>query len=208
VAVIRGCTDCHGDNLAGEPLIEDPALGYLYASNLTAGQGGVDADFTDADFVRAIRHGVGSDGKPLWFMPAQEFYYLNDDDLGALIAYIKSLPPMDNVMPKNSGRLLVRILFVTGQLPLVPAELVDHNAPRPPVVEPGVTVEYGEYLAVGCQGCHHANYAGGPILGAPPDVPPAANLTPAGELAEWAEEDFINTMRFGIAPDGDQLDPD
>lgn len=208
VAVIRGCTDCHGNNLAGDPLIEDPALAYLYASNLTTGKGGINGEYTDVDFVRAIRHGVDPDGKPLWFMPAQEFYYLNDDDLGALIAYIKSLPSVDNVIPENSGGLLGRILFVTGQLPLVPAELIDHNAPRPPVVEPGITVEYGEYLAVGCKGCHHTNYAGGPIPGAPPDAPPAANLTPAGELSEWTEEDFINTMRFGITLEGNQLDPE
>jgi len=208
VAVIRGCADCHGNNLAGDPLIEDPALAYLYASNLTAGKGGIGGEYTNVDFVRAIRHGVDPDGKPLWFMPAQEFYYLNDHDLGALIAYIKSLPPVDHVMPENSGGLLGRILFVTGQLPLIPAELIDHTAARPPVVEAGVTAAYGEYLAVGCKGCHRANYAGGPIPGAPPDALPAANLTPAGELSEWTEEDFINTMRFGITPEGDQLDPE
>jgi hypothetical protein len=44
-------------------------------------------------------------------------------------------------------RPLGRILFLTGQLELVPAELIDHTAPRPTAPEPGVTVEYGRYLA-------------------------------------------------------------
>ena len=181
---------------------------YVYAANLTAGQGGIGGEYTDADFVRAIRHGVDPDGKPLWVMPAQEFYYLNDHDLGALIAYLKSLSPVDHVMPEHSGGVLGRILFLTGQLPLMPAELINHTAARPSPVEPGVTVAYGEYLAVGCKGCHSANYGGGPVPGAPPDAPLAANLTPAGELAQWSEEDFVNTIRFGVTPAGDQLNPE
>jgi len=205
IAVIRGCTDCHGRNLAGNPVIEDPAIGNIYASNLTAGQGGVGGAYSDADWVRAIRHGVGPDGKPLLFMPSQEFYYLSDEDLGALIAYLKSVPPVDNEPPQDRVGPLGRVLFLAGQFPLIPAELIDHDGPRPQVPPPGVTVEYGRYLAVGCIGCHGPDYAGGPIPGGSPDWPPAANLTPAGQLAGWTEAGFIAAMRTGVKPGGERF---
>lgn len=207
LAVIQGCTDCHGADLAGEPFLEDPAIGHLYASNLTAGEGGIGRVYTDADWVRAIRHGVGPDGKPLLYMPAQDFYHLSDEDLAALIAYLKSVPPVNNSLPDDAIGPLGRILFLAGQLPLVPAEMIDHDGPRPYAPPPGVTVEYGQYLAVTCTGCHGQDLSGGPIPGAPPNWPPAANLTPAGHLAEWSEGDFISAMRTGISPDGHEIDP-
>jgi mono/diheme cytochrome c family protein len=42
LAVTKGCLDCHGNNLAGKAMIEDPAVGYLYARNLTRGKGGLE----------------------------------------------------------------------------------------------------------------------------------------------------------------------
>lgn len=206
LAVTRGCVDCHGENLGGAPFIEDPALGSLYAGDLTSGQGGIGGAYTDLDWVRAIRHGVGPDGRPLLYMPSQEFYYLGDEDLGALIAYLKTVPAVDNELPPNSIGPLGRILFLAGQLPLLPVESIDHTGPRPEAPQPGVTVAYGQYLAVGCQGCHGPDFTGGPIPGAPPDATLASNITPAGDIGGWAEEDFIQTMRTGVTPDGRELD--
>jgi len=203
----RGCVDCHGDNLAGGLFIDDPAIGRISATNLTAGQGGVGGAYTDEDWVRAIRHGVGPDGKPLLFMPAQEFYFLSDEDLGALISYLKNLPAVDNTPPQSTIRPMGRVLFLAGKLPLLPAETIDHDAPRPTPPAPGVTVAYGRYLAVGCTGCHGEDYAGGPIPGMPPGAPPAANLTPAGPLAGWTEAEFIAAMRTGVKPDGQRIRP-
>src|SRR5262245_31469441 len=77
---IGKCIDCRGPDLAGTVFIDGPP-GKLIATNLTSGKGGVGGTFSDADWVRAIRHGVDPDGKPLLFMPAQEFYYFNDKDL-------------------------------------------------------------------------------------------------------------------------------
>jgi mono/diheme cytochrome c family protein len=205
MATIRGCIDCHGENLGGEAFIEEPPLARLYATNLTSGKGGIGSTYTDADWERAIRHGVGPDGKPLLFMPAQEFYYLSDADLGEIIAYVKSVPPADNELPANTVGLLGRVLLLSGQIELLPVEVIDHTGPRPSAPEPGVTVEYGEYLAVGCIGCHGQDFSGGPIAGAPPDWPPPPNLTPGGELAGWSEEDFITAMRTGVTPIGRQL---
>lgn len=205
VANVRLCTGCHGPNLGGDSFIENPRLGYYYASNLTAGEGGVLNDYNDAQLVRAIRHGIGYDNKPLLLMPAHEFYVLSDADVGALIAYIHSQPPVDNVLPESRVGPVSRALLLTGQFPLIPAELIDHNAPRPVSPEPGATVEYGEYLAIICQSCHQTDFAGGRVPGASLEVPAAANLTPAGELASWTEADFITTLRTGVNPRGHKL---
>ena len=207
LAITRGCTDCHGANLAGGAFIDDPAIGRISASNLTSGRGGVGNLYRDEDWVRAIRHGVGPDGKPLLFMPAQEFYYLSDEDLGALIAYMRTIPPVDNVPPEDAVRPLGRILFLAGKFPLIPAEMIDHDAPRPEAPEPGVTVAYGQYLAVGCAGCHGQDFTGGPIPGMPPGTPPAADLTPSGHVADWSEAEFIAAMRTGVSPDGHEISP-
>ena len=204
IATSRGCTDCHGENLAGDVFWNDGAMGTLYASNLTSGRGGAGAAYTDADWVLAIRHGIGPDNRPLLFMPSQEYWYFNNRDLAALIAYLKSLPAVDNEIPEPTIGPLARVLYMAGELPLVPAELIDHIG-RPAAPEPGVTEEYGEYLAAGCIGCHGAGLSGGSIPGGPPDWPPASNLTPGGNLADWSEDDFVTALRTGATPSGDQL---
>jgi mono/diheme cytochrome c family protein len=206
IAITRGCTDCHGPNLGGTVFSDDPALGRLIADNLTAGSGGVGSSYDDADWVRAIRHGVGPDNRPLLFMPAHEFYYLSDADLGALLAYVKSVPAVDNEFPENAAGPLARVMLVTGQLDLLPAELIDHDSPRPEAPAAGVTAEYGKYLTIGCAGCHGPAFSGGPIPGGDPSWPPAANLTPGGNLVNWTEAEFIDAFRTGIRPEGERFD--
>jgi mono/diheme cytochrome c family protein len=182
-------------------------VAVLYSANLTAGKGGVGAEFSDEDFVRVIRHGVDPEGKSVYFMPAQTFYYLSDQDLGDIIAYIRSLPPVDAEHPEPVVGPMGRLFYLMGNFPIQPAELIDQTAPRPASPPPGVTAEYGAYLALTCQGCHGQNLSGGPVDGAPPGTPPAANLTPGGELVGWTEADFAKAVRTGAKPDGKQLDP-
>ena len=69
----RGCTDCHGDLLAGSVFWDDGAMGTLYASNLTGGRGGIANVYSDAAWVLAIRHGIGPDNRPLLFIPSHEY---------------------------------------------------------------------------------------------------------------------------------------
>lgn len=204
----RGCQDCHGENMAGKVIMDNPAMGTIAGTNLTAGEGGVGKDYTDEDWVRAIRHGVGPDGKPLVFMPSHEYAGLGEKDLGPLVAYLKSLPPVDNTPAAVSPGPVARMLYLQGSMPiLVPAKLIDHGAPMAEIPERKPTEAYGKYLAETCRGCHGDGFSGGAIEGMPPDFPPAANLTfHETGLKKWSEEDFKKTLRTGKTPSGKQLD--
>ena len=209
LAVTRGCTDCHGDDLAGGVVIDAGPVGLYVAANLTpAGAGaGMDANL----FEHAVRHGVGRDGRPLRFMPATDFAAMGDDDVAALYAYVKSVPPATRELPETWIGPLGRVLYLFDQVPvLLTAESVDHAAASAPRVAPVVaaTADYGRYLAQGCTGCHGERFAGGRIPGAPPDLPIAANLTPdPSGLGAWSEADFMRAIRDGKRPDGSAIDP-
>jgi mono/diheme cytochrome c family protein len=207
---ISKCVDCHGANLGGAIFLDvtTPPLFRAVAPNLTRGQGGVGAQLTDADFARAIRHGVGPDGRALLVMPADDYFPMSDADVGALIAYIRSLPPIDSQLPPSEIRPLGQILLAAGLLPSFAAELIDHEAKRETAPPAGVTAEYGRYLAMtgGCTGCHGPGLSGGPIPGVPPDFPPARNISPTG-IGSWSDADFFRALREGKRPDGSAIDP-
>ena len=201
------CVSCHGTNLGGGIVVDDPALGRIVAPNLTRGQNGVGNTLSDADMARAIRYGVLPDGHSVRVMPADDYNHLSDADLTAIVSYIRSAPPVDSSLPDNQMGFLGRVLLATGQLPIMIAERIDLNAPRPQEVEQSMTVEYGKYLAdnAGCTGCHGPGLSGGKVPGTPPDYPIAANLTPSGEVGQWTEEQFIQTLRTGKNPAGHEL---
>lgn len=199
------CQGCHGEDLSGGPFFEDPALGIVDAPNLTSGKGGVGATNTDADWVLAIRHGIKADGTSVFVMPSNDFYYLSDADLGSIIAYLKTVPPVDKEIRPRSFQTFAKILYSVGAFgDLLYAEIIPHNV-RPPAPAVGVTPEYGEYLASahGCKSCHGETLSGG--QSSEPGAPPAPNLTPGGELATWTEADFTNLLRTGTKPSGEKL---
>ena len=201
VSSIGLCTECHGEDLAGEVMGNDPFFGRLVSKNLTSGRGGVGGSYSDEDFVRAIRHGISQDGKPLVFMPSESFNKFSDGDLGAIIAYIRSLPPVDNELPGLSVGPMGRLLILLDDA-LLPAHVIDHAGQRSPAPEPGVTAEYGEYLTVVCTVCHGDGLTGGSGGSAGP------NITPSGSVGKWTEAEFMNTLRTGKTPTGAALDND
>ena len=199
------CKHCHGPDLSGGIFFSDDAIGFVDAPNLTSGEGGLGATNTDADWIRAIRHGVKHDGTSVFIMPSNDFYYLSDKDLGGIIAYVKSAPPVDNITRGPNFTPLGKILYALGAFGnLLYAETIQHDV-RPPSPAAGLTVEYGEYLvnAHGCKSCHGQNLAGNQP--AEPGAPFAPNLTQGGELIGWEEADFVNTVRTGVTPSGHEL---
>lgn len=199
VTAIGFCTECHVANFAGQVWDDGPLVGKLVVKNLTAGKGGIGSSYTDVDWVRALRHGVGPNGKSLLIMPSNLYYRFSDTDLGAIIAYLKQIPPVDNQLQETTIGPMAR-MFILQDPSILPAQVIDHSGPRPPDPQPGVTTAYGEYLATVCIICHGENLAGEEGAGG------GLNLTPAGDLGDWTEEDFINTLRTGNTPEGEVLD--
>jgi mono/diheme cytochrome c family protein len=204
---ISKCVECHGSDLGGKVFMDAGPLGVVVATNLTSGRGGTGSSYSDGQLERAIRHGVGADGRALAIMPSNDFAAMSDADVQALIAYLRTIPPVDRTVPATNVRTLGRALYLAGKLDLFPAELMDHRAARPAPVPAGVTVEYGQYLATigGCRGCHGPALAGAPPMG-PPGTPPPANLTAAGELGQWSKDDFVRALRTGRRPNGTAID--
>lgn len=183
IAAIWGCVKCHGEDLSGMLLTNDPFLGTIPATNLTSGSGGVGKDYNDVDWVRAIRHGIKPDGRVEIFM--YDYYStLSDQDLGTLIAYLKQLPPVDSNYPAmHVGPVLAAAPAVGLYTPA--AELIDHNALQSVDPAPEGTIEYGKYLSVLCAECH------GTSLGS--------------KLKNWKQEDFIHALQTGVLPDGKKI---
>ena len=206
VQAVSACTGCHGPDLGGQAFIDEPIVGQIYAPNLTSGEGGKASQFSSEDWVRVLRHGVDQSGRPLLFMPSQHFRHYGDDDLGAIVAYIQSAPPVDGESPPRRLSPTGRILFALGAFEELPADMIGH-ADAPPAPPPeGVSPEYGAFLVTvaACKDCHGENLAGGQVG---PDDPFASNLTPGGELVGWTEEDFFTLMRTGTHPSGRTIDP-
>jgi mono/diheme cytochrome c family protein len=199
------CGECHGQNFGGGPMIDDPAIGRVFGPNLTSGRGSAVASYTATDWDRAVRHGVGRSGSPT-MMPAVDFQNVSDRELSDVVAYIRSLPPVDNEVVTFDAGPVGTILVALGQIPFS-ADLIAHDAAHvalPP--EPVVSAEFGGHLAGVCTGCHGASLAGGPIVGGDPAWPPARNLTPHETgLAGWSYEDFARLMREGKRPDGTDI---
>ena len=172
----RGCGDCHAANGAGRVFIDDPASGFVVRSpNITSG--GVVAKYSDVDWVRAIRHGVRPDGRALFVMPSEDYNRFTDVDVAALIAYLRSMPPVAGEGASFQVPLPVKALYAAGVIKDA-AEKIDHSLPPATPVAEGVTAEHGKYVANLCLGCHGPGLAGGKIPGGPPDWPAASNLTP------------------------------
>ena len=203
---IGKCVDCHGDNLSGQVMDLGP-VGQFAARNLTGGKGGT-AGWSDADWVRALRHGVRPDSSLLVFMPSMLSAQLSAADLGAIIAYVRSVPPVDHELPPNRIGPIGRVLVMLKPGRLIPALGIDHSAAPPPAIPAGPTPEYGRYLTVvgGCVYCHGDDLRGG-IKEGPPDTPPSADLTSNGPTAAWSEADFSTALRTGLRPDGTAINP-
>ena len=195
------CVECHGDDLGGKPIGEVPASA-VWGSNLTAGRGGLGATYSDADFVRAMMHGVKKDGRSVIFMPAQD-YKFTKADMTALIAYIRTLRPVDRDVPQPQLGFLARALGAAGFFPLLSAEYVDHATVNfVAETDRSEGAAAGDYVisTAGCRGCH------GPALDGVGGMPDVSNLTPVG-IGAWTEADFTRAIRDARRPNGTEILP-
>lgn len=203
----RGCKKCHGADAAGVLILDVPLMGTVYGANLTTGKGSAVASYTDADWVRTVRHGVKPSGLPTQVMDSKEYQFITDRDLGLIVAYLRSVPPVDRENPPFRITALSYIFHGLDMLDVTSADQVDHQRKNDEVV-PSAAPEFGNYvLHLQCRQCHGQNLSGGKLSGAPGLAIPA-NLTPDDEtgLGKWTFEQFATAMRTGRRPDGRVLD--
>lgn len=201
---LAGCTECHGETLAGKT-IDDNALIRLTAPNITRGRGSVVLGYTDRDWMRAILHGIAPGGRNLLVMPSKELRTFSDHDVAAIIAYVKSVPPVDAVVPKPRVSWLGQAVLGLAGEELWPANLIAHAESRASKLTPsGATVAHGEYLLGLCKGCHGYDLKGGLQHG--PDAPPSADISPAA-MGDWSRDQLARLLREGKKRDGSEISP-
>lgn len=200
----RSCAGCHSSTgqapMDGSNFFEGggPPIGTFYAPNLTPAHL---SDWSDGEIIRAIREGVGRDGRSLLIMPSGGFHGMSDDDVLALVAYLRAQPAVEPVSPPRQINVLGAIMAATifpdevfsAQPPVTQAIVAPPRAPTP---------AYGNYLIrLGCQDCHASNFAGTPPGGDGP--PPGPNLTTLPD--RMSVEQFVSLLRTGTYEDGRTL---
>lgn len=197
LAAFWGCVGCHGRDAGGRVFFTTPVGDRIVAPNLTR----IVREYSVEELEQAIRHGTRRDGSSLAIMPSSMFAHMNDRDLGRVIGYLRSLPPVADTLPEPRFGMMARSLLATGVATLE-AEKIDHSAPHgagPDSLGPGSTradtLALGRYLAhTGCPECHGQDLRGSGD-GATPDLRIAAAYSPA---------QFRRLMREGIALDGQE----
>ncbi len=187
LATIRGCVTCHGTNLEGDVMIDDPMLARIASPNLSR----LVPRYTDAELERLVRHGVRKDGTGIVIMPASMFAALADADLGAIIAYLRSVPPVEHELPARRIGPLGRLGLVLGKFHTEPA-IIDHSVPHSAAPPTGDRLAFGRYLALtSCTECH-----GRDLKGQRDGGPPGPNLAVA---AAYSDSAFLTFFRTGNA---------
>jgi len=194
------CSGCHssnnttlldGTNFGAEPGF--PPIGTLWAPNLTPA--GEIKDWSDGEVIRAIREGIHKDGRSLLIMPAEYFKSMSDEDVQALVAYLRSQPATGEASPTNKLNL-VGALFIN---------LADFRTVQQPVGSVAMPAvggqDYGKYMVdiLSCRACH-----GDQLQGRDPSdqggPPPGPNLTTV--VPQWSEEEFMTFFNTGKLPSG------
>jgi cytochrome c553 len=194
LAATRGCTGCHGTQLEGHVLVDEPGLGALVCPNLTL----LLPQYSDAELARAIRRGVKRNGRSIGVMPSRMFYSLSDADLAAIIAYLRTVPVTANALPVMRYGPMARLGLVLGKYHFE-AEVID--ATKPPVSAPvGPQNEgLGRYVAMtSCTECHGPDLRGDPTSG-------RSGAPSLGVAAAYSDTQFARFMRTGVSVGDRQL---
>ena len=186
LATVRGCfNDCHGKEVEGRVLFDDPVIARIVAPNLTAAV----RNYSDAQLAIIIRNGVYPDGRSVIVMPAEAFSAMTDADLSLVIAFLKSLPLVSGPGPDVTVGPLGRLGVLTGKFK-TGAQLIAETVPPPAATNP--EAQHGRYLArTICAECHGASLHGA----ANPDfTSPDLRVT-----AAYSPEAFTRLLRTGVA---------
>jgi hypothetical protein len=202
---IAGCTVsfCHDHDLGGGETFSIGPLATFTAPNISPG--GIGAAYSDGELARLIRHGVKKDGRSVRFMPAQDFGWLPDSDVIAVVSYLRSVPPVDRPNGVLQINMLGKLFDRRDGVPFDIARRIDHDRPDLGPT-PSATADYGRYVARMCSGCHGTHFSGGPLPGAPSSFPVPLNLTPHETgIKSWSYEDFDKLLTQAVRKNGQKL---
>jgi len=206
------CIDCHHkgnpDSLIAlgqeVPLsggfVFDLPFGKIYSKNITSDKETGIGKYTDAEIARALRYGVHPDGTVVFdFMP---FHNTSDEDLTAIISFLRTQHPVHNPVPDHQPNLMGNIVKAFLVKPAGPVGEV------PKTVSPDTTAAYGRYIALHlaeCNGCHTRRDMTGAFVGEPfaggnnieGFMTPNLTPDPSGRIYKWTKQDFINRFHKG-----------
>lgn len=218
------CADCHSlfnaDSLfeAGQevPLTGgrafDLAFGKIYTANISPDIETGIGKYTDKELARTLRYGVKPDGTIVYpFMP---FNNLTDEDLQAVVSYLKSQKPVRNKVPEHKLNLMGNVIKAFIIKPVGP------EGEPAKTIQKDSSAAYGKYLATvvaNCYGCHTERsqtgaFIGEPFAGGSPMVEPGGTFTPpnlttdsSSRIFNWSQENFINRFRLGRVQKGSPM---
>ena len=183
---VLGCLSCHGDGLRGNLMFSEPHVADVYAPNLTL----IAAKAGDQQLARAIRQGIGVDGRPLFVMPSAQYARLEGAEVAALIAAIRALPQGGKQTPPVSVGPIGRLGLATGKFRTQPEEVERYRIDMP--MDLGPDFASGRKLAmVNCAECHGPSFRGGEPK--PGEMAPDLMVAGAYDLPE-----FKRLMRTGV----------
>jgi mono/diheme cytochrome c family protein len=195
------CAACHSRSgdlpLSGGPDLSSHSplpVGVIIPPNITPG--GQIAEWSDEEIAQIIRNGLHRDGRAT-LMPTETLRNLSDEDVAALIAFLRSQPPVQAESPPTTPSPLLALFYGVG-LAEVGVPPVSGPVTAPPRER---SAAYGAYVASyqDCRTCH-----GGDLEGSSGGLAPPAPSARAFARA-WTEEQFIQTMRTGVDPGGHQI---
>jgi mono/diheme cytochrome c family protein len=177
LARLAGCSGCHGADLKGK-LLRDPVT--IFASNLRAPA----RTWSDEDFDRAIRRGLRPDASSLWVMPSFAYVYVHNDDMAAILGYLRALKPQGRETPPPEFDTAAREKIARNELQSA-AELAQIQMPA---MSLGPHYDGGRYIAMfACGSCHGGELSG---IGNAPDLK---------VVTRYSRHQFFNLMRLGWA---------
>lgn len=221
------CIDCHSTrdwSYFSGPLtpgtegkggdVFDESLGFpgtIYASNITPAALG---SSSDGILYRAITSGVDKAGRAMFpLMPYPHLNSLSEEDILSIIAYVRTLRPIENTPPPTTLNFPLSLI-----VRIIPEKHIQHSAP-----DTSNVYEYGKYLAnaAGCIECHTKAVQGKPIVGMDfaggfefpfpsGQIVRSDNITPDEEtgIGAWSETNFVERFKFYDNPEGRTIKPE
>ncbi|MCZ6727393.1 MAG: cytochrome C [Acidobacteria bacterium] len=208
---VANCLDCHSErdwSYYGGPVVrgtegQGAALRvlrpHIQSANITPPALG---EWSDGEIVRAITSGIGRDGRALNpFMPYDTYARMIEGDVYSLVSYLRTLPPIENDVPRPEESWPIRLIGRVLPRPYVAPEAIDR----------GVTAAYGRYLVeiAECGFCHGADFSGGRMFQIPGTSQkfPSENITPhpSNRIGAWSRENFVGVFRSFAPPGGREI---